>query len=132
MVKQIFVNLPVADLPRSMAFFKALGFSFDPQWTDDTAACMAIGENIYAMLLVREKFQSFTPRPVADPAQSTQVLVALLLESREAVDAMVASAVAHGGSTYKEPEDHGFMYGHGFMDPDGHIWEPFHLIPPAE
>lgn len=131
MSQQIFVNLPVADLPRSIAFFTALGFTFNPQWTDETATCMIIGDNIFAMLLVRERFQTFTPKPVADARESTEVLLCLSRDSREAVDAMVRQAVAAGGSTYNQPQDHGFMYGHGFQDPDGHIWELVWLVPPA-
>lgn len=123
MPRQIFVNLPVADLPRSIRFFTSLGFSFNPQWTDDTATCMIVGDNIFAMLLTRERFQSFTPKPVADASQVTEVLVCISLDSRAAVDDMVAAALANGGSGYKQPEDHGFMYAHGFQDPDGHIWE---------
>ena len=133
MAKQIFVNLPVADLKESIAFFTALGFSFNPQWSDEAATCMIVGDNIFAMLLTRERFQTFTPKPVADANQSTEVLVCLALDSREAVDTMVRQAVAAGGRTYKNPEDHGFMYGHGFQDLDGHIWELVHLAePPTE
>lgn len=131
MAQQIFVNLPVADLQRSIAFFGALGFAFNPQWTDDSATCMIVGDNIFVMLLVRERFQDFTPRPVADARTSTEVLVCLTRDSREAVDALVGRAVAAGGSTWKQPQDHGFMYEHGFIDPDGHLWELVHLVPPA-
>ena len=133
MARQIFVNLPVADLQESIAFFTALGFSFNPQWSDEAATCMIVGDNIFAMLLTRERFQTFTPKPVADANRSTEVLVCLALDSREAVDTMVRQAVAAGGCTYKDPEDHGFMYGHGFQDLDGHIWELVHLAaPPTE
>ncbi len=131
MAKQIFVNLPVADLQRSIAFFTALGFSFNARWTDSAATCMIIGDNIFAMLLTRERFQAFTPKPVTDAHESTEVLVCIALESRDAVDTMVRLAVAAGGSTYNEPQDHGFMYGHGFQDPDGHLWELIHLLPQA-
>lgn len=124
---QIFVNLPVADLKRSIAFFTALGFTFNPQWTDDTATCMIVGDNIFVMLMISERFKTFTPKPVLDARQATEVLVCLSLESRAAVDTMVANALAHGGSTYKEAEDHGFMYGHAFQDLDGHIWELVHM-----
>ncbi|MDR3409720.1 MAG: VOC family protein [Formivibrio sp.] len=129
MAKQIFVNLPVADLPGAIAFFTALGFSFNPQWTDDTATCMIVGDNIFAMLLTRERFQTFTPKPVADARHSCEVLVCLALDSRHEVDSMVRKAVAAGGSTYNEPQDHGFMYGHGFQDLDGHIWELVYMVP---
>lgn len=127
MSTQIFVNLPVRELPKSMDFFKALGFSFNAQFTDDTAACLVISENIYAMLLTHEKFQIFTPKPICDATKSTEVLVALSCKNRSEVDELVSKAVAAGGSTYNEPQDHGFMYGHGFQDPDGHIWELFHM-----
>lgn len=131
MTQQIFVNLPVADLKAAIAFFTALGFSFNPQWSDDTATCMIVGDNIFVMLLTREKFQTFTPKPVADAKASSEVLLCLTRDSREAVDRMVAQAVAAGGSTYNQPQDHGFMYGHGFQDLDGHIWELVHLVPQA-
>lgn len=128
MATRIFVNLPVADLPRAIGFFTALGFSFNPKWTDDSATCMIIGEGIFAMLLTRERFQTFTPKPVVDARQGTEVLVCLALDSRDEVDAMVRKAVAAGGSTYNEPQDHGFMYGHGFQDIDGHIWELVYMV----
>jgi len=129
MPTQIFVNLPVTDLGRSIAFFSRLGFSFDEKFTDDSATCMIAGDNIFVMLLVRERFQSFTPKPVSDATRSTEVLLCLSRESRAAVDAMVREAVAAGGSIYNDPQDHGFMYGHGFQDPDGHIWELIHMQP---
>jgi len=127
MSTQIFVNLPVADLQQSIAFFTRLGFSFNPQFTDDTATCMIVGDNIFVMLLTRDKFRSFTPKPICNAHNATEVLVCLSRDSREAVDAMVREAVAAGGSTYNDPQDHGFMYGHGFQDPDGHIWELVHM-----
>jgi len=123
MSTKIFVNLPVKDLPKSMDFFKALGFEFNPQFTDETGACMIISGDIFTMLLTHEKFKMFTPREICDAKKSTEVLVCLSRESREDVDDMVRRAVAAGGSTYNEPQDHGFMYGHGFQDLDGHIWE---------
>jgi predicted lactoylglutathione lyase len=133
MTKKIFVNLPVQDLDRSVGFFKSLGFSFNPQFTDETATCMIVSDDIFVMLLTRAKFQTFTPKPVCDARESTEVLVCLGLDSREEVDAMVRRAVASGGSTHNEPQDHGFMYGHGFADLDGHIWELVHMVsaPPA-
>lgn len=131
MSTQIFVNLPVKDLPASMDFFKCLGFGFNNQFTDDTAACMVIGDNIYAMLLTHEKFRSFTPNPICDAHKSTEVLVCLSRDSREAVDEMVRQAVKSGGSNYSEAKDHGFMYQHGFQDLDGHIWELIHMSPDA-
>ncbi len=127
MVRQIFVNLPVADLKASIAFFARLGFTFNPDFTDDTATCMIVSDNIFAMLMVRERFAGFAPHPPADARAATEVLLALQLESRAAVDAMVAAAVAAGGNTYNAPQDHGFMYQHGFQDPDGHVWEVFQM-----
>ena len=123
MPTKIFVNLPVSDLNKSIEFFKALGYTFNPQFTDETATCMIVSDDIFVMLLTRAKFAGFTPKPVADAHETTEVLVALSLDGREEVDAMVAKAVAAGGSTYNEPQDHGFMYAHGFQDLDGHIWE---------
>ncbi len=131
MAKQIFVNLPVADLERAIAFFSALGFTFNAQWTDSSATCMIVGENIFVMLLNRERFQTFTPKPVADARQTTEVLVCLGLDSRDEVDTLVRKAVAAGGSIYNEAQDHGFMYGHGFQDLDGHLWELVYLVPQA-
>lgn len=126
-VTGVYVNLPVKDLKRSIAFFTALGFSFNPQFTDDTATCLVLGDNICAMLLTHEKFQSFSPQPISDARKSTEVLVALSLKSRQQVEELVGKAVAAGGNTYRKPEDHGFMYQHGFQDPDGHIWEVFYM-----
>jgi uncharacterized protein len=123
MATKIFVNLPVKNLNRSVEFFTKLGFSFDKQFTDETATCMIVSENIFVMLLTEEKFQTFTPKEICDAKKYTEVLVALSLESRAKVDQMVAKALAGGGSTYNEPQDHGFMYAHGFQDLDGHIWE---------
>lgn len=123
MPQMIFVNLPVKDLKKSMGFFEALGFSFNPQFTDDTAACMVISDTIFAMLLTHEKFADFSPKPIADTSQSLEVLTALSRDSREAVDEIVAAALAAGGTTFSEPKDYGFMYAHGFQDLDGHVWE---------
>lgn len=123
MTTQIFVNLPVKNLPQSVAFFTALGFSFNPQFTDETATCMVVSDSIFVMLLTHEKFKGFTPKPIADATQSTEVLLCLSADNREKVDDIVRKAVAAGGSTYNAPQDHGFMYAHGFQDLDGHIWE---------
>lgn len=124
---QIFINLPVADLPASIRFFTQLGFTFNPDFTDETATCMIVSETIFVMLLTREKFAGFAPSPVADARTTTQVILALSLDSREAVDTLVGTAVAAGGNTYNTPLDHGFMYQHGFQDLDGHVWELFHM-----
>ncbi|CDY79120.1 Glyoxalase family protein [Caballeronia glathei] len=131
MHKQIFVNLPVSDLKRSMTFFKALGLSFNSQFTNDQAACLVVGENIFAMLLVEEFFRTFTHKPLVDANAATEVIVCLSCESRAEVDDLVAKAVAAGGRAPREPQDHGFMYAHGFEDVDGHIWELVHMSPEA-
>jgi predicted lactoylglutathione lyase len=131
MARKIFVNLPVENLKSSMDFFSSLGFTFNPQFTDDTAACMVISEDIYAMLLTHSKFKEFTPNPICDATKSTEALICLSCESRAAVDDTVSKAVAAGGKTYNRPQDHGFMYAHGFQDPDGHIWELIYMEPSA-
>lgn len=124
MTNKVFINLPVKDLERSMNFFKALGYSFNPQFTDDKAACLVINDgSIYAMLLTEPFFQTFTKKEIGDATKTTEVLIAIDVESREAVDEMVKKAVEMGGSTYRDPDDHGWMYGHSFADLDGHQWE---------
>jgi len=121
----IFVNLPVSNLPASMAFYEALGFSNNPQFTDETAACMVWSEAIYVMLLTHAKWRTFTDRPIPPPT-SSEVSLALALESREAVDAMLKAAGANGGTADINPvQELGFMYGRDLADPDGHIWGPF-------
>jgi uncharacterized protein len=129
--RKIFVNLPVKDLKQSMAFFGKLGFAFNSQFTDETAACMVVSDDIYAMLLTQNKFKTFTPKQVCDATKSTEVLVCLSADSRQEVDQLVREAVAAGGTTYNEPQDYGFMYGHGFQDLDGHIWELAYMEPDA-
>jgi len=134
MIRQIFVNLPVKDLTRSKAFFEALGLSFNPQFTNDDAACLQIADNIYAMLLVEPFFKGFTKLPISDASRSTEVLIALSCDSRAEVNDLVSRAVAAGGTTPNEPKDMGFMFQHGFADLDGHQWEVFHMdmsaVPP--
>ncbi len=131
MSKKIFVNLPVSDLSKSIAFYKALGFENNAQFTDDTAACMVWSESIYVMLLTHAKWSTFTTRPIP-PRESSQVMLALSLDSREAVDAMNEVAAAHGGTADVNPvQDHGFMYGRDLLDPDGHSWGPFWMDPNA-
>lgn len=134
MSKQVFINLPVADLPKSMAFFKALGFSHNPQFTDDTAACIVISETIFVMLLTHSKFRAFTPKSICDTTKSAEVLLCLSCDSRSQVEDLVAKAVAAGGSLYANPKDYGFMYQHSFADPDGHQWELIHMseMPPQK
>ncbi len=131
--KQIFVNLPVKDLDKSKAFFNALGYSFNPQFTDANAACMVVQEgSIHAMLLVEPFFKTFTDKAIADTRTSTEVLLCLSCESRAEVDELVAKAVAAGGTTPRAPQDLGFMYGHGFQDLDGHLWELVFMDPNAQ
>lgn len=120
MATKIFVNLPVKDLNQSVEFFTKLGFSFNAQFTDETATCMIVSDDIFVMLLTYKKFKTFTPKEICDATKSTEVLVCLSSQSREKVDEMVRKAVAAGGTTYNEPQDHGFMYAHGFQDLDGH------------
>ena len=131
MARQIFVNLPVQDVARTRAFFTALGFSFNPQFSDDKALCMVIAEGIYAMLLSEPFFQGFTKKPIADASKSTEVLLALSCESVAEVDELVAKALAAGGRAPVERKDHGFMVQHGFEDLDGHQWEVFWMDPNA-
>ncbi|MBW4579470.1 MAG: VOC family protein [Tildeniella nuda ZEHNDER 1965/U140] len=132
MTTQIFVNLPVKALDQSVQFFTQLGFKFNPEFTDETTTCMIVDDNIFVMLLMHDRFKTFTPNAICDATKSTEVLICLSRESRAAVDEMVKTAVAAGGNTYKEPEDHGFMYGHGFQDLDGHIWEWVYMEPSPE
>lgn len=132
MARRIFVNLAVADLDRAVKFFTALGFSFNPDFTDETATCMIIDDDMFVMLLTREKFAGFTPNGICDTRTANEALLALSLDDRAEVDELVAKAVAAGGRTYSEPQDHGFMYGHGFQDPDGHVWEVFHMNMPED
>jgi uncharacterized protein len=126
-VSMTFVNLPVADLKATMAFYGALGFSFNPQFTDETAACMIINDSTCAMLLTHEKFKFFTHAPIPDAKATTGVLVALSLENRSGVDALAEKALAAGGSEPRPANDYGFMYQRTFADLDGHRWEPFHM-----
>ena len=124
MNKQIFINLPVKDLSKSREFFSALGYSFNPQFSDANAACMIISDNaIYAMLLAEPFFKTFTGKAIANAHEVTEVLTCLSCDSRAEVDELVAKAIAAGGTAPRAPQDHGFMYGHGFEDLDGHIWE---------
>lgn len=127
----IFVNLPVRDLDKSVEFFGKLGYKFNPDFTDKTATCMIVSKEIFVMLLTQEKFKLFIPNEICDATKSTEVLICLSCESRERVDQIVRTAVAAGGSIYNEPQDHGFMYVHGFQDLDGHIWEIMFMEPSA-
>lgn len=129
MASKIFVNLPVKNLNKSIEFFTRLGYRFNQQFTDETATCMIVTDDIFVMLLTEEKFKTFTPKEICDAKKYAEALVALSVDSRAEVDAMVRKAVAAGGSTYNQPQDHGFMYAHGFQDLDGHIWEVFYMDP---
>jgi uncharacterized protein len=129
MKTQIFVNLPVKDLKRSNVFFKQVGFELDPKFSDERASCLILGENMFAMLLMEDFFKTFTNKAISDATKSTEVLVCLSCESRARVDDLVKKAVAAGGRVSREPQDQGFMYGHGFEDPDGHIWELIYMDP---
>ena len=125
MAKMIFVNLPVAHLDRSVAFYKAIGADQNLQFTDDTAAMMSFSETINVMLLTHGKFAQFTAKPIADPRESVQALLALSFDSRDAVDVITEKALAAGGRQVHDKEDHGWMYSRAFEDPDGHGWGPF-------
>ncbi len=127
MATKIFINLPVENLSKSMAFFTQLGFSFNSQFTDDKAACMIIGENIFAMLLIEPFFKTFTKKKMVDARKSTEVLIAIDAESRDEVKETVRKAVQAGGLSYMEPQDHGWMYQHSFADLDGHQWEILYI-----
>lgn len=123
MATKVFINLPVKALDKSMDFFKTLGFNFNPQFTDDKAACMVVSETIYVMLLTENYFQTFTRKNLCDALQATEVLIALDCNSREEVIQTVSKAQANGAQVYAEPQDHGWMYQHSFADLDGHQWE---------
>lgn len=127
MCRKIFVNLPVKQLARSVDFFTALGFRFDPQFSNDKGTCMVVADNIFVMLLVDTYFQTFTDRRIADARAQTEVLLCLSCGNDQEVDDLVARAVAAGGRAHRSPQDQGFMYGHGFEDPDGHVWELVHM-----
>lgn len=127
--RKIFVNLPVKDLKKSMTFFKALGFTFNAQFTDETAACMVISDEIYVMLLTHGKFKQFTPKAIADTGKTSEVLTCISAESKDEVNKMCDAALKAGGQKLHEPQDYGFMYLRSFQDPDGHIWEIMWMDP---
>ena len=129
--RKIFVNLPVKDLDTPMTFFKALGFSFNAQFTDDTATSMVINDDIYVMLLTHKKFKEFTPKAIADTSKTSEVLTCLSAESKDEVNKMADAALRAGGQKLREPQDYGFMYERSFQDPDGHIWEIMWMDPAA-
>ena len=127
MAKQIFVNLPVKDLQKTITFFTKLGFKFNPKFTDNHATCLIIGENIFAMLLLEKFFKTFTKKEICDTAKSTEVLLAISVESRIKVDEMLKKAIIAGGTEPRAAQDYGWMYGRVFEDLDGHIWEVFYM-----
>ena len=129
MTRQIFVNLPIQNMERSQKFFRALGFDFNPQFTDEKGACCVISDNIFVMLLVEPFFKTFITKEICDGTKYAEVIVSLTCETREDVDAIVKKAVKAGGKTYNEPKDHGFMYYRVFHDLDGHHWEVFFMAP---
>lgn len=129
MATQIYLNLPVKDLDRSVEFFTALGFSFNPDFTDENATCMIINDDAYVMLLVEGFFKTFTSKSIADAASSTEAIMAFSVDSREGVDDMYRKAIAAGGTESQPVQDYGFMYSHSFQDLDGHLWEVMWMDP---
>lgn len=127
MSTMIFINLPIRDLAATMAYYKALGFAHNPQFTDETAACIVISETIFLMVLTHDKFKQFSPLPIADPRQQTQALYALARESRAAVDEIAQTGLAAGGTEVRAVQDLGFMYSRAIADLDGHVWEYFYM-----
>ena len=122
-MRMVFLNFPVSDLAASRAFYAGLGFSFNEQFSDEKTAAVVVDENIVVMLLTRERFADFVTGPIGDPSAATTQLTALSAGSREEADEMLAKALASGGEPWKPAQDHGFMYGVSFADPDGHVWE---------
>ncbi|OEJ31912.1 VOC family protein [Streptomyces subrutilus] len=129
--QMIFVNLPVKDLDAARAFWEKLGYSFNPRFSDETAASLVISDTIFAMLLTEEKFRGFATKPVADASKTTEVMVALSAESRAKVDEVVDAALAAGATEPRPPMDLGFMYGRAFEDLDHHVWEYVWMDPAA-
>jgi predicted lactoylglutathione lyase len=124
---KIFVDLPAKDLNKTIEFFTKLGFKFNPQFTDENATCMIVGEDIFVMLLVEKFFKTFTKKEICDTSKNTEVIVALSVEGREKVDQMINKAIEAGGTESREPQDHGWMYGRSFEDINGHIWEIIYM-----
>jgi uncharacterized protein len=127
MATKIFVNLPVRDLNKTIDFFTKLGFTFNPQFTDENATCMVVGESIFVMLLVEKFFKTFTKKEICNTTKDTEVILALSAESREKVDQMINKVIETGGRESREPQDHGWMYGRSFEDIDGHVWEIIYM-----
>ena len=126
-MRMIFVNLPVRNIETTKAFFTALGFSFNPEYSDERTLCMIVEQNIFVMLLQEERFRDFINGDIADATRRTEVLTCLTAESREDIDRMIATALSSGGREWKQVQDHGFMYAGSFQDPDGHVWELVHM-----
>ncbi len=131
MASKIFINLPVKDLNNSISFFTKTGFTINAQFTDETAACVVITEDIYAMILTHSKFKEFTHKEIADATKTTEVLIGLSFDSKEKVNELTNKALQAGGTETRAPQDYGFMYGRSFNDLDGHIWELFWMDPEA-
>lgn len=131
MSRLLFLNLPVADLAASRAFFGALGFDFDEKFCDEGAACMVVSDQAYVMLLQRERFADFVTKPLADPGAQTALTACVSAASRAEVDSLAAAAEAAGADAAKDPQDYGFMYQRSFHDPDGHLWEVAWMDPVA-
>lgn len=127
MITNIFVNLPVKDLNKTVEFFTKLGFTFNPQFTDENATCMIVGKDIFVMLLVEKFFKTFTKKEISDTTKNTEAIVALSAQSREEVDQMMEKVVNAGGKEARDPQDHGWMYGRSFEDINGHLWEIFYM-----
>ena len=125
MATSIFVNLPVKNLSKTVEFFTKVGFSFNPQFTDENATCMVIGETIFVMLLVEKFFKTFISKEICDTSRDAEAIIALSLESREKVDQLMSKAIGAGGTEPRKAQDHGWMYGRNFQDIDGHLWEVF-------
>jgi uncharacterized protein len=127
MITNIFVNLPVKDLNKTVEFFTKLGFTFNPQFTDENATCMIVGKDIFVMLLVEKFFKTFTKKEISDTTKNTEAIVALFAQSREEVDQMMDKVLGAGGREARDPQDHGWMYGRSFEDINGHLWEIFYM-----
>ena len=132
MQTQIFVNLPVKNLVKSITFFTKLGYTFNPKFTNDTSTCIIISDTIFIMLLEDAVFKKFTKKPIADAFKTTEAIICISVDSREKVDEMVKTALSVGGTAANEKQDHGFMYAHGFEDLDGHLWEIMWMDPEAD
>jgi uncharacterized protein len=127
MITNIFVNLPVKDLNKTVEFFTKLGFTFNPQFTDENATCMIVGKDIFVMLLVEKFFKTFTKKEISDTTKNTEAIVALSAQSRKEVDQMMEKVLGAGGREARDPQDHGWMYGRSFEDINGHLWEIFYM-----